>query len=377
MFEFKRMLAVAKKEWTELIRDKFRVISNVLIPIFIMFLFASGMSMDLKNMPFVILDQDDTKLSREYSNSYINSPYFLYKGNVYSTEEAERIMKQGKIKFYIEIPSGFAKNVNANKNAQIATFVDGTMPIIANNIKGYVTATNAKFVSNQLIEKQGNVKTDYSSYQIINRYTYNQGSRSKYVFVPGTIAIILISMPAIMMTLSIVKEKESGSITNFYISPLSKLEYLIGKQLIYVFVYFFDFFILVGVAIFLYRVPMKGSLLMLSLLAFVYIFCTTALGLLISSFAKTQVSAVLIALITTMTPAFTFSGLIHPISSLDKGAQFMSRLYPILFFMRSIIGIFTKDLPISMLFFNLVCLIIFYALVISISLLLLKKQETH
>lgn len=374
MFDFKRMMTVAKKETIEMFRDPMRVITNFAAPIVLMFLFSSGMNMDIKNIPFVVLDYDNTSESRQYADAYANSQYFLYKGQVYSNKEAEVALQKNNARFYIEIPSGFGRNVSSGKGAQVATFIDGTQPFRAESIKGYTSGTNMTYLANKMNENYGVNPTD-TGFSIKSRYWYNQASESKYTFVPGTIAIILIVIPAIMMTLSIVREKEVGTITNFYATPLTKLEFLIGKQLVYIGIFIPIYLILVGIAVFLYGVPIKGSFLFLTLMSIMYIFCTTAIGLLISSFVKSQIAGLLISLITTMIPSFTYSGLLTPISSLDQNAQITAKFYPVIFYMRTIMGTFTKDLPIMSMLPNLLYLFIFYVIIMTACNILLKKQE--
>jgi len=374
MFSFKRMMTVAKKETIEMFRDPIRVIANFAVPVVLMFLFSSGLNMDIKNIPFVVLDFDNTSASREYADSYINSDYFLYRGHVYSNREAEVALQKNFARFYLDIPAGFGRNLSAGKGAQVGTFIDGTQPFRAESIKGYASGTNTTYLMNKTKEDLG-LTEDITGFSIKSRYWYNQASESKYTFVPGAIAIILIAIPAIMMTLSIVKEKEIGTITNFYATPLTKLEFLIGKQLIYIVIFFIIYFILIGIAVFFYRVPLKGSLLLLSGMSLAYIFCTTAIGLLVSSFVKSQIAGLLIALITTMIPSFTYSGLLTPISSLDRGGQITARFYPVIYYMRTIMGTFTKDLPVKTMLPNFLYLAIFYIFVMILCNILLKKQE--
>ncbi len=374
MFSFKRMMTVARKEAIEMFIDPVRVIANFMVPIVLMFLFSSGMNMDIKNIPFVVLDLDNTPASREYADAYINSEYYLYRGNVYSNRDAEVALQKNIARFYLDIPSGFGRNLSAGKGAQVGTFIDGTQPFRSESIKGYTAGTNSIYLLNKAKEQLGT--TEDSNFAIKSRYWYNQASESKYTFVPGAITVILIAIPAIMMTLSIVKEKEVGTITNFYATPLTKLEFLIGKQLIYIVIFFITYFILVGIAVFIYGVPLKGSFLLLTGMSLVYIFCTTAIGLLVSSFVKSQIAGLLIALITTMIPSFTYSGLLTPISSLDTSGQITARLYPVIYYMRTVMGTFTKDLPIKTMLPNFLYLIIFYSIVMILCNILLKKQES-
>ncbi|HSQ98047.1 MAG TPA: ABC transporter permease [Rickettsiales bacterium] len=374
MFSFKRMFAVAKKETVELFRDPMRVTANFIVPIVIMFIFSSGMNLDIEHLPFVVLDFDNSTQSRQYVDSYINSDYYDYLGNVNSSDEAEKLLKQGKAKFYIDIPADFGRKLLSGKGSQIGVFIDGTLPFRAESVKGYIAGTNAVYLYSKLMENYG-ITSDITEYRIKSRYWYNQASESKFSFVPGVLVIILMSIPAIMMTLSIVGEKEVGTITNFYATPLTKLEFLLGKQIIYVLIFFIIYLILIGIAVFFYQVPIKGNFLLLTLMAILYIFSTTAIGLLVSSFVKTQIAGLLIAAIMTMIPAFTYSGLLVPISSLDKAGQFMSLLYPVSYFMHTTIGIFTKDLPVSSILPNFIWIGLFYAVVMGGCVMLLKKQE--
>jgi len=370
---FKRILAVAQKETIEIIRDPMRVVANFAVPVFVMFIFSSGLTLDIKNIPFVSLDYDNSTESRQYIDSYINSDYYRYLGNVYSSQKAESMLKSNKARFYIEIPSNFSRNLLSGNGSQVAIFIDGTQPFMAENINGYVQGTHMVYLKNKAIENYG---IDISgNYEIKSRYWYNQAFESKFSFVPGIIVIILMVIPAIMTALSIAKEKETGTISNFYATPLTKLEFLIGKQLIYIIIFIITYFILLLIAVSFYNVPIKGNLLLLTLCAIVYIFSTTAIGLLVSSFVKTQISGLLITLIMTMIPAFTYSGLLSPVSSLPENGRLMARLYPTLYFMNVSVGSFTKNLPTISILPNLAILILFYIIIISASTLLLKKQE--
>ena len=374
MFSFKRMITVAKKEAVEMSRDPVRVFANFIVPIILMFLFSSGMTLDIKNIPFVVLDFDNTPTSREYADAYINSKYYLYRGNVYSNEEAEMALQKSFARFYLDIPAGFGRNLNSGKKTQVGTFIDGTQPFRSESIKGYITGTNNVYLMNKAKEKY-DITGNLSNFKIKSRYWYNQASESKYSFIPGAIAVILIVMPAVMMTLSIVKEKEAGTITNFYATPLTKLEFLVGKQFIYAMIFFIIYFILIGIAVFFYKVPIKGSFLTLTGISLIYVFCTTAIGLLISSFVKSQIAGLLIALITTMIPSFTYSGLLKPISSLDANGQMTAKFYPVIYYVRTIMGTFTKDIPVKTILPNFIYLTIFYMIIMILCNILLKKQE--
>lgn len=369
------MSAVALKETIEMFRDPMRVVGSFIVPLVLMFLLSSGINMDIKNIPFVVLDFDNTPISREYTDAFTNSDYYLYRSHVYSDTEAENVLLKNKARFYLEIPAGFGRDLLSGKNPQIGTFIDGTQPFRSESIKGFVYGTSMIFLKNKMTEEIGVTNKEGNNFNIKSRYWYNQASESKYTFVPGAIAIILIVMPAVMTTLSIVREKEAGTITNFYATPLTKLEFLLGKQLVYIFIFFIIYLILICIATMLYDIPIKGSFLLLTIISFVYILCTTAIGLFVSSFVKSQIVGLLISAISTMIPSFIYSGLLTPISSLDASGQFTARLYPIIYYMRTILGILTKDLPIMTILPNLFYLLIFYAILMFSCNKLLAKQD--
>lgn len=373
MLNLKRLLTITRKEASEIYRDKIRFWSNFIIPIFLLILFGAGMTLDIDNIPFATLDFDNTQESRKYLDAFINSNVYDYVGKVYSDKQANEIIDKGKARFVIEIKNGYGRDLQSKKQTQIGFFIDGTMPFRAETIRGYALGTHYQFMSNYSKELTG----DEINFDLINlksRFWYNQAVESKYTFVPALIGVVLMAMSAIMMALSVVREKESGTITNFYSTPLSKLEFLLGKQFIYVIISFINYFLLMGVALFFFRVPIKGSFLLLTTFTFLFSWASTGIGLLVSTFVKTQVSAVLITMILTMVPSFMYAGLLTPISSLGTGAQITARLYPIMYFTKVSVGTFTKNLPMHNIINNFFAVFIITSVLITVSVLLLKKQ---
>jgi len=193
--------------------------------------------------------------------------------------------------------------------------------------------------------------------------------------VPGVIPLLLMMIPAMLATLSVVREKELGSIINFYVTPSNRLEFLIGKQTPYVLLSMVSFLLLVLMAVFVFRVPFKGSFSALTLGAFLYVICSTALGLLISTFTKSQIAALFASAILTMIPATEYSGMIDPVSSLEGSGRFIGNIYPTTHFLVIARGTFTKALMFSDLGSQFISLLIAIPVLIAISALLLKKQE--
>ena len=198
----------------------------------------------------------------------------------------------------------------------------------------------------------------------------------KDAMVPATIALLLVMIPAVLTALGVVREKELGSITNLYATPVTRLEFLVGKQLPYVGIGMFNFFTLLILAVYILDVPLKGSLLAISLGALLYVTATTGIGLLMSSFTRTQIAAIFGTLLGTMLPAISFSGMNTPVSSLEGGAALMGKLYPTSYFMTISRGIFTKAVGFVDLYSDFFALALFIPVLTITSLLLLKKQDT-
>ena len=193
--------------------------------------------------------------------------------------------------------------------------------------------------------------------------------------VPSTIALQLALIPAILMALAIVREKELGSITNLYVTPVTRLEFLMGKQIPYVVIAMFNFMLLFLMALFVFKVPIKGSFLMLAVGSLVYVATTTAYGMLISAFTRTQIAALFGTAILTVLPATMFAGMLTPVSSITGVGAIMGRLFPMTYFLPISVGTFTKGLGIADLSRHLAALAMFVPGLLALSLLLLRKQE--
>lgn len=374
MFSLKRILSVTKREAVEILQDPVRLVSFFIIPVFLMIIFGYGMTLDIENIPFKTLNYDNSLYSLKYTDHYVNSEYYDYKGRARTNVEAEYELTKGQIRFFIEIPRDFSKNLLGNKKAQVGVFIDGTVPFRAEIIKGYIESTHFKFLEQLTIEKLGQ-EFNISQVSIEPRYWYNQTFESKNTFVPGTMATVMMTFAAILVALSIVREKELGTISNFYATPLSSAEFIIGKQLVYILICMIDFMILTLMSIFVFGVALKGSFLFLLFAGLVYVCSATSVGILISSFSKTQISSLMITLIATTVPTFIYSGMMNPISSMSPSSQIIANLYPVKHFFQIILGLFTKDLPIYTVVDEVLWMVLFTIIANSITIMFLKKQE--
>jgi ribosome-dependent ATPase len=371
-----RLWAYARRESVELLRDPIRLAFAVVGPIVLMLAFGFGISFDIENLETASFDQDDTPQSRQLLEGFEGSRYFSIQPPITSSEEAERRLKSGNTQIVVEVPPGFGRDLLNQRTPEVDATVDGAMTFRGETAKNYV----AGVVSKQGEELQRSLhrpgsRNAWSSDDIGVRYRYNQAFLSVNAMVPSVFMLLLCLIPAIMSAIAVVREKETGSIANFRSTPITRFEYLIGKQLPYIAVSMVSFFILLAMAIFLFHVPLKGPFLMLLVGTILYVFATTGFGQLISSFVSTQVAAVFATAILSIVPAVNFSGIFAPVSSLSGGAKVIGLSFPSAWYQPITVGVFAKALGVAALWPNAVAILAIGLVYLGLSLLLLRKQE--
>jgi ribosome-dependent ATPase len=373
LFSARRMLAYANREALELWRDPIRLGFALLGTAFLMIIFGFGINTDVDNVSFAVLDRDQTTASRAYLEELRGSRYFVEKPPIASYEDLEARMEGGELKIAIEIPPGFGRSVRQGRPAEIGAWVDGAMPFRAETTRGYLNGVQLHYLA-ELARRNG-VTPAAAPALIDTRFRYNQDFKSALAMVPSTMALLLALVPALLMALAVVREKELGSITNLYVTPVSRLEFLLGKQFPYVAIAMVNFACLAAMAVFLFDVPLKGSLATLTVGALLYVTTTTGYGLVISAFASTQIAALFGVAILTFLPAMQFSGMLQPVSSLTGAPAVLGRGFPMTYFLPISVGTFTKGLGAAELSQSLLSLAVFIPVLTLLGLLLLRKQE--
>ncbi|WP_432715710.1 ribosome-associated ATPase/putative transporter RbbA [Xanthobacter autotrophicus] len=371
-FSLRRLGAYAWRETLELKRDPVRLAFALLGTAFLMIIFGYGITLDVDKLRFAVLDRDQTPESRTYVDGFAHSPYFLVQPQLTDPADLDRRLKSNAIAFAIELPPNFGADLRSGRPTEVLVTIDGAMPFRAETIQGYVAAVHARFLSDAA-QQAGQTLSTAATLEM--RYRYNQSFRSLDAMVPATIALMLIFIPAILTALGVVTEKELGSITNLYVTPVTKLEFLLGKQLPYAGVAFFNFFVMVLMALFLFGVPLKGSFLGLALGALAYVLATTAIGLVSSTLTNTQVAALFGTAIGTMMPATQFSGMMQPVATLEGGAWVLGTFFPTTYFMRISVGAFTKGLGFVELLPFVLATAAFWPALLGLAFLILRKQE--
>jgi ribosome-dependent ATPase len=372
-FDIHRLAALARRESLELFRDPVRLITSFIVSPFLLIVFGFGISTDIEKINFSILDFDKKLWSRDYLENFSGSRYFDEKPPLDSPSEIEKGFQEGDFKMVIEIPPGFEKDIKRGKSPSVGVWIDGTMPFRAETTKNYVDAVHLSYLMD--LAALSPAPVGHSTTRIQPRYWYNPLVRSRFSIVPGLFAVVLMLVPCMLTAIGVTREKELGSITNFYSSPMTRLEFLWGKQIPYIVITAITFLVLVAVVLFLFEIPFKGSYLALVTGAILYIITSTGIGLLISTFTQTQVASLLAAFVITLVPSFEFSGLTTPVSALIGGAKFMSWIFPARYFLSISVGTFTKGIGFPELVWNYVFLLVSYATIQTMTVFLLKKQD--
>jgi len=337
----KRLNAVIIKEFKHILRDPRSLAIVFLMPLVQIFIFGHVLSFDLKKIETMIIDYDETSLSRELAEQFASSHYYQI---IYSAEEetdgrpdpswAEELLRAGKIKQFIIIPRGFSRNFAHNPPATVGITIDGSDSNIANRIYQY----NERLLSNFTLSKTG-ISNPMS---IHIKMFFNPEISSPYFIIPGLVAVLMMMISALLTSLSVAREKEAGSIHLLFISPLSSSEIILGKTIPYVVVALLDGMIILAFARFWFGVPFQGSLSILFVFSLIYIICGLSLGIVISTIAPTQKVAMLVALLATLLPSIFLSGFIFPLESLSSFLRGFSYLVPATYFLRIIRGVTLK-----------------------------------
>ncbi len=374
-FDTRRMLSYARRESLELRRDPVRLTLALLGSVILLFVMGYGINMDVEDLSFAVLDRDQTVTSRDYTLNLAGSRYFIEQPPITGYADLDRRMRSGKLSLAIEIPPGFARDIARGSPVEVGAWIDGAMPTRGETVRGYVQGMHAHWLAVKAKEL-GRGREAEGLINIETRFRYNPDVKSLVAMVPAVIPILLLLIPAMLAALSVVREKELGSIINFYVTPTTRLEFLTGKQLPYIALSMLSFFMLTLLAVTAFGVPMKGSFFILTAGALLYVSAATALGLLISSFMRSQIAAIFGTAVLTILPAANFSGLIDPVSSLQGAGRFIGEIYPTTYFLIISQGTFSKALGFADLRSAFVPLLIAVPVLLGLCVVMLRKQET-
>ena len=373
-YRFSMIWTFARREAKELLRDKIRLFFAVFGPLIIMASVSWGISFDVRNLKFAVYDRDQTAASRELVEYFDGSRYFLQQPPIQSEAEIDTVLKSSGAILVIDIPSGFGRDLARGLKPEVGFYVDGSMPFNATNIRGYIGSLITAYTKDRIADSGLPVSLKAPA-GIEPRFMYNQDFDSINAIAPGVMMLVLMMIPAMMSAVGVVREREIGSIANFYASPAAVAQYLIGKQLPYIVVGMVNFAAMMLMIIYLFGVPLKGSFTGLAVGTLLMVSASTALGLLISCFVRSQLAAIFATAIITMIPAQTYSGFIYPLSTMEGGALIIGKTFPSSWYYTVSVGSFTKGLHTADLLHEYAAIAAFAATSLILACLLLKKQE--
>ena len=370
----RRMWAFAYRETRELLRDWVRLSFALIGPLLLLLTFGYGITFDVENLSFAVLDRDRSADSRQLVESFSASRYFRQKAPLLSEAEVDRRLRAGDLRLVIDIPPGYGRDLVAGHRPEIAFFLDGATPFRAETTRNYVDGIVLSYVED-LARRSRGAPPDLVAASLEPRFRYNQDFRSVFALTPGLIMIFMVLFSSMLAALGVVRERELGSITNLYASPATVAEFLLGKQLPYILFGFASFVSLLVLAGLAFGVVVKGSLLALALGGLLYAFAATAFGILVSAFVRSQSAAIVVTAIICTVPAINFSGYLYPAAALQGSGRLIGMGFPSLWFQNICLGAVTKARSLADLYPNHLVLLAFGVVFLMAASLLLRKQD--
>jgi len=331
----KRILAIIRKEYLHIIHDPRTLVIVFLMPIVQLTMFGYALNMEIQRIDMAVVDYSNSPSSRNLIEEFMGSTFFNLFYHEGKHSEIETLFKTRKAKVALVIPQDFDKQLLRKMSIPIQFLIDASDPNAATLIKN---DCNQIIVNFNL--KSGNKIT--LPFEIANTINFNPNLKSSHFFVPGLIALILIMISALLTSVTIAREKETGTMEQILVSPVRPREIIIGKVLPYIFLAFLDGALILTIAVFIFQVPFEGSMVLLILLSILYIITALSMGLFISTVAPSQQVAMMMALIATLLPTIMLSGLIFPIASMPKLLQYITHIIPARFYLLIVRGILLK-----------------------------------
>ncbi|NPB09239.1 MAG: ABC transporter permease [Thermodesulfobacteria bacterium] len=377
----RRIWAVVEKEAREIRRDPLFLTMAFLVPTLFMFLFGYGLSLDVENLPFWVIDYDHSQTSRDFISHFSSSRYFSLKEALPREEAAVSALTEGKVRLVIIVPPHFERDLSRGRAAPVQVIIDGTFPYRAQVAKNYVRAVVGQINTNRLKDffrhrgvPEARVEALAEPVRLEVRYVYNEEAKSRWSIASALIGMILLMVPPMLTSVSICREKETGSIYNIYVSTITRAEFLLGKIIPYFFIAALNTLVLYAWAILVFKTPFRGSFGFYLASALLYAFCSLGIGLFISSFTRTQIAALMISLVVALVPSFLYSGMLVPVSCLDTVGRFEAHLFPAMYFVNILHGTFLKGLGFKGLKGNFLALVLYTLVVYTLAYFSFRKR---
>jgi ABC-2 type transport system permease protein len=372
----RRLKAVARKEFLHVLRDPRSLMMGIGIPMLLLFLFGYALTLDVDRVPLVVWDQAVTPQSREFVSRFVGSRYFELHERVDSYRSIEQSIDNRQALIALIIPPDFDGRLTRGEIAPVQAILDGSDPNTATIALGYAEATAATFsrdIQLNQIQRQG-ITPRLPALELKPRVWFNTDMVSRNFIFPGLIAVVMMIMAAILTSLSMAREWETGTMEQLVATPLTGGELICGKLVPYFAIGVLDLLLCIGVGEFIFDVPLRGSLWLLAPLSLIFLFCALAFGMLLSIITKNQLLASQLAIVTTVLPAFLLSGFIFPIENMPLPIQAVTRIVTARYFVTILRGIYLKDVGLEVLWPQVLFLVIFGVLVMTIAVRKFRKK---
>lgn len=373
-----RIWAISVKEWIQIRRDPRTLGVVFLMPIIMLFIYGYGVNFDLHHLPFAVRDMDRTATSRALIEKFRQSDYFDWRGMIEHPDEVEDLFQRNRVRFVMEIPRGFAKDVSAGRTTSVQIIVNGDDANTASVSLGYTNGVIQTFSREQTLSRLRQygraVNLMMTPIDLRSRVLYNPELKSTHFIVPGLIAVILTMLAALLTSATVVRERERGTIEALVASPMQPIELMVGKLIPYVLMSLGDVVLVTAIGLIVFGVPLVGSVTLLFVMSLLFLLGVLGMGLFISTIAPTQQLAIVGALLSTMLPSILLSGFVFPRASMPLVLQLIGNLFPTTYFLVIVRGIFLKGVGLEVLWKQALALLIYAALTLFLSAKRFKKR---
>lgn len=372
-----RILAIARKEFIHIRRDPRTIIAVLLLPVLELFLFAYALSFDVKNIPTAVLDQDGSAISRQYVDTFTHSKYFTIVQRLGSMSEVDGVFDRSDARAVVIIAPGFGDEISAGRRGQVAVLLDGSEPNTAQLGQTYATGLSRSFDIQLVVQRASSLGYNTASQGGISpsiRVWYNPEARSAVYLVPGLIVILMMIVTVQQTANTLVRERENGTMEQLVVSPIRRLELMLGKVLPWAVLAVLDMLIISALGLTVFAVPFRGDVVTFAISAFLFVLCCLGIGLFISARASSTEVANQIALILSFLPGFMFSGFVFPLANIPKVLQFVSYLFPARYFMVVTRSVFLKGAGFDVLWPQVAALAIYAVAIVTLSSLMYRRR---